>query len=274
MATISLLSLCLLATLSVVTSTPFEEVLCGTSDYPGDHAGERIIHGAVVPQGKYPWLAQLDPTGCTATILSRRFVLTATHCVLEHDPDKEKVTITVGSVNKHDGQKIRVKRVVPYEHSVNPNDIAIIELEEELSFSKDIRPICLSGKHQVGDPDKNVVITGWGEITGYGDDPDVLHEGTARILSDAMCKGYKSMYTPETLICMGSHNGTAPWHGDSGGPALLHEGKRWTQIGITSYGMAHEDGSADLAWPSAYTRISHFCDWIAENTNNEAKCDD
>ncbi|KAI1690482.1 trypsin domain-containing protein [Ditylenchus destructor] len=141
MASILFLGLCF-ATLSLVTSAPFEE----------------IIHGAVVPQGKYP---------CS---------------------EAKKMTITVGSVDKRNGQKIRVKRSTPYDHSVLPNDIAIIELEEELNFTKDIRPICLSGKQQVGDPDKNVVITGWGEIKGYGENVDLLHEGTARIVNDEKCE--------------------------------------------------------------------------------------
>ncbi|KAI1711343.1 trypsin domain-containing protein [Ditylenchus destructor] len=243
MATISFLGLSvILATLTLMTSAPFEELQC-------DHTRRRSSTGKI---------------SLASGIGSSSF-----------DPDQEKMMITIGSVSIHDGQKIRVKRIIPYNnHSFLPNDIGIIELEEDLSFSKDIRPICLSGKHQVGDPDKNVVITGWGDITGYGAYPNTLREGTARVVKDEKCERYGADYTPETLICIGSHSGTAPWRGDSGGPALLHEGKRWTQIGITSYGMAHKDGSADLTWPSVYARISHFCDWIAENTNNEAKCDD
>ncbi|KAI1715113.1 trypsin domain-containing protein [Ditylenchus destructor] len=163
MASFPSLGLCVIfTTLSLVISAPVKEVQCGTSDYPGNHAGERIIHGTVVPQGKYPWLAQLDPIGCTATIISRRYILTAAHCVLDCTqacedcelicnplPDDYQMIATVGSVNKSEGQKIGVKRMIPHDnHSVDPNDIGIIELEEELNFTKDIRPICLSGKQQ------------------------------------------------------------------------------------------------------------------------------
>ncbi|KAI1691036.1 trypsin domain-containing protein [Ditylenchus destructor] len=69
---------------SLIVSAPIDESdECGVSDFPGSHAGERIINGTKVPQGKYPWVAFLStgPDACTASIVSRKYILTAGHCV-------------------------------------------------------------------------------------------------------------------------------------------------------------------------------------------------
>ncbi|KAI1697247.1 trypsin domain-containing protein [Ditylenchus destructor] len=82
---------------TVAYCTPVESgYKCGQSSFPyekQDHGGgERIIKGRPVPQGKYPWLVALmaksGPPGetlhqCTATIVSPKYLLIATHCIVE-----------------------------------------------------------------------------------------------------------------------------------------------------------------------------------------------
>ncbi|KAI1704039.1 trypsin domain-containing protein [Ditylenchus destructor] len=277
--------------IALAIAAPFEDNdECGVSDFPDDHAGERIINGTKVPQGKYPWLAyvRMGLYACTGTIVSRKYILTAGHCVcvIEDPPpptpqpceplDPSIITVVVGSVNKREGQRFKIKRAIHHKKFRFPSpkdigalhDIGLLELEEPLNFTKNIRRVCLSSKRQEGDPKKNVVITGWGDITGGETIPDVLREGTARVTNDKICQTNYGDYESD-MICIASHNHTMSYRGDSGGPALVKENGRWTKIGICSYGK----GRVTFKIPSIYARVSSFCDWIAENSNNEVKCD-
>ncbi|KAI1711337.1 trypsin domain-containing protein [Ditylenchus destructor] len=246
---------------------------CGASDY---RTGERIRNGTVVPQGKYPWLAYLS-NGCTATIVSRKYILTAGHCVCQRRPNgspplpcdlknHHEIQVVVGSVNHLEGQEFKTKRMIPHEKYLAPlgvgvtYDIALIELEEELTYSKDVRPICLSAKNQEALADRIATTAGWGDIYGNGTLPE-------RLLS--LFDYSYTEYEIGPMMCTAIYNHTVTDHGDSGGPVMIMTDGRWTEVGITSYGKPPELGCP----PGVYARVSHFCDWIAEKTNNEVRCD-
>ncbi|KAI1699083.1 trypsin domain-containing protein [Ditylenchus destructor] len=276
------------AVISLVSAVPVEDNdKCGVSDFPDDNIGERIINGAKVPQGKYPWLAFMPHPGCTATIVSRNYILTAGHCVCVTYPppstpqpcdpiDVSMLTVVVGSVNKTKGQELKVKNAIHHKKFVFPSpkdegvlhDIGLLELEEPLNFTKNIRRVCLSGKHQEGDPKKKVVITGWGDITGQDTRPIVLREGTARVADDKTCQKTYSDYDAY-MICIASRNNTKAFHGDSGGPAMVRENGRWSEV--ENFKLRRNEVDFDI--PIIYARVSSFCNWIAKKTNNEVKCD-
>uniref|UniRef100_A0AC34GSX8 Peptidase S1 domain-containing protein n=1 Tax=Panagrolaimus sp. ES5 TaxID=591445 RepID=A0AC34GSX8_9BILA len=77
-------------------------------------------------------------------------------------------------------------------------------------------------------------------------------------------------------ICVGDAT-HRPGQGDSGGPLFFNataNGKQY-QIGITHDGVT-KNGEPSEQSPdfTAFMRISAYCDWIEEKTNNEAKCED
>ncbi|KAF8364381.1 hypothetical protein PRIPAC_91304 [Pristionchus pacificus] len=71
-------------------------------------------------------------------------------------------------------------------------------------------------------------------------------------------------------ICAGAY-GHSPINGDSGGPLMLKNGERWTQIGIVSFGYKEYMPQFDLA-PAVFTNVREYCEWIEEETEGEAKC--
>ncbi|KAI1698944.1 trypsin domain-containing protein [Ditylenchus destructor] len=64
--------------------------------------------------------------------------------------------------------------------------------------------------------------------------------------------------------------------GDSGSPLQIQnparsDGKvQWMQVGICSFGDPYEYQGA----PDVFTRLTTYCDWIAETTKNAAECSD
>ncbi|KAI1696972.1 trypsin domain-containing protein [Ditylenchus destructor] len=248
-----------------------------------------IIHGVESKPGRWPWLAYVD--GCSGTIISREYVLTAAHCgVASH------TKVIVGVANVSSPQSI----VVPVEYSQEHpdfskhvyetmNDIRIVKLGQPLNFTKYIRPICLPKIYNDA-LKQDAVIAGWGgtkETIFNG--TNVLHEGKAQLTpSDDCKKNYEHIYTynytiiPKVHICAYGRNDTDVWHGDSGGPLMVsmedNNGQnRWFEVSITSFGYRrYEDPSPPPVpypqAPSVYTRITTFCDWIAKMTSNSVQC--
>uniref|UniRef100_A0A914RAU5 Peptidase S1 domain-containing protein n=1 Tax=Panagrolaimus davidi TaxID=227884 RepID=A0A914RAU5_9BILA len=85
----------------------------------------------------------------------------------------------------------------------------------------------------------------------------------------------KSNDKDHPVICAGNST-HRPDHGDSGGPLFFTaaDGKYY-QIGIVHDG-AKFDGTADEKNPDVTTfiRISAYCGWITNTTNNEVHCVD
>jgi secreted trypsin-like serine protease len=50
---------------------------------------------------------------------------------------------------------------------------------------------------------------------------------------------------------------------DEGGPLVIWRNDAWTQIGIFTF--ISPDGCA-VGWPTGYTRVSSFVNWIRDNT--------
>lgn len=57
--------------------------------------------------------------------------------------------------------------------------------------------------------------------------------------------------------------------GDSGGPLVIKdENGKSTQVGLTSYGVSV---GCELGYPSAFTRISSYADWLEANMQLKIK---
>ncbi|KAI1711338.1 trypsin domain-containing protein [Ditylenchus destructor] len=187
MATVQFLYLYVISvSVCSVLSLTIDDDQCGISDYQVSQLETKLIrNGAVVPQGKYP---------CE---------------------DPSKMSVVVGSVDKLQGQKLKVKGITSHEKYSAPlpnggatYDIGLIELEEELTYSKDVRPICLSAKNQEALADRIATIAGWGDIYGNNTQPRRLREGTQRIVDDAMCQKAYTQYEIGPMMCTAIYNRT------------------------------------------------------------------
>lgn len=94
------------------------------------------------------------------------------------------------------------------------NDIAIIELEEPLVFSKTIRAICLPARDSYINPDlpgTTCVAAGWGATDNKRDAfPNRLQEVNINLIDRKTCSsipGYSNQVT-DKMICAGHLEGT------------------------------------------------------------------
>merc|ERR1719317_1064365 len=100
---------------------------------------------------------------CGGTILNKRYVVTAAHCLYDGSNQLTvkggaKSYVLASAVHKHP----------KFDPSVSPdNDIAILKLSKDLTFSDKIKPACLPTSATKDYSGKASTISGWGGTKAY-----------------------------------------------------------------------------------------------------------
>lgn len=138
---------------------------------------------------------------CGGVIINKRIILTAAHCV-ENGLSSNQVSVIVGS-NDHRNEKTSVyksAKVIPhpnYDNNTNYNDIAIVVLERELSFSKSVQPAKLPEKGNEPREGTIGIITGWGVTDQGGKEPSsLLKYAKLKTLSQKSCLDINRKFLP------------------------------------------------------------------------------
>ncbi|XP_017785727.1 PREDICTED: trypsin-1-like [Nicrophorus vespilloides] len=212
---------------------------------------------------------------CKGSIIGKRHVLTPTHCVTgSYIKDYKLVNIRLGEWNistsrdcikfgnemvcSNPGLNVGFERVTAYKDDPKYNDISLIKLNRNITYSKTVSPICFPTQQ------KQLTVPGWG-LTENGVQSDVKLKVQVPIINNKDCckKVGKLFEVRNTQICAGGELGKDSCKGDSGGP-LMHrdiENDQWTMEGIVSLGI----GCGREGWPGIYTNVRSYISWIKEH---------
>ncbi|XP_068083150.1 trypsin-like isoform X2 [Anabrus simplex] len=142
------------------------------------------------------------------------------------------------------------------------NDIAVVEVEKPFPLNDfTIKAARLATQETDIPPGKHVTAVGWGYI-GENKTTDILQKVNLEIMNIRQCKKYIRPTIPidRRVVCtLPRLNGKGTCEGDSGGP-LISDGM---VVGITSFGG---ENCIPVAYPSVYTKVAYFRDWIRRKT--------
>ncbi|XP_062710765.1 transmembrane protease serine 9-like [Aedes albopictus] len=215
---------------------------------------------------------------CGVTILTERFVLTAAHCTYERwkKLPADRVFVKVGLSNLDSPEDHmrqfevdKITRHKQYNMDTFENDIALLKLSWEITYTNYIQPACL----WQGDSELSKIISkigfvvGWGLVDGYSL-PKELSETTMPIVSRKKCmesdkRHYNKYYFKSKTFCAGCYNGSHTSHGDSGGGLYMRMGSSWVLRGIVS--NAKINASTLKIQSDSYTiftDVAYYLNWI------------
>lgn len=245
----------------------------------------RVVGGQDAEKGEFPWQVSLHlqeyhashPTHtCGASIISERWLVSASHCFQEggKDPKLWKAYFGLHSQNALDDEEVvrhDIKRIIThgsYNSWTYDFDIALLELESPIRYTYQIRPICLPAMTHNFPVGKSCTITGWGSTKERGPAARVLQKADVNIMNDTLCKKLMDGDTTHRMLCAGFlEGGIDACQGDSGGPLVCVElpSGHWFLAGVVSWG----EGCARANKPGLYTRVTTVRSWIYTNTDNE-----
>jgi len=240
-----------------------------------DNRQIRIIDGKETTKGAYPFMTALIQKGmdpvqgqmCGASLVDKRYVLTASHCVEGMTSDQLDVWVSNGEVSLEqpdNGKTVEVSQIymhLDYDSQSLDNDIAILELAEEVT---NVTPVKLMTPDQESTLKTGDLLTvmGWGnrDADPEGRDfPVNLHEVEVGLYDREACNTAYQGGITEQMICFGfPEGGKDSCQGDSGGPLIAKIEDEWYQAGVVSFG----DVCAAPNSPGVYARVSKFLDWV------------
>jgi plasminogen len=237
----------------------------------------RIIGGEISDLGNWPWQAAMlhanygDHIVCGGTIVTKKVVIGAAHCISQFSADEIKFTAghTKGfhaRTQKSSYQFSTVNRAIahPDYNKYFHNDIALFELNFPFTWTDYVRPACLPSPEFVPSVNGRCVVSGFGKGSN-----DALNHAVIPIWEKQSCEnilesqgGWSWTGLPidhASQICAGYQpGGIDACQGDSGGPFVCKTNHGWVATGAVSYGY----GCAQKNMPAIYSNIPMYHDWI------------
>ncbi|XP_066248818.1 ovochymase-like [Euwallacea similis] len=267
----------------------------------GWQAANRIFNGEATALDEFPWMAviqYLKPNGqrriaCAGSLISRRYILTAAHCVKgevlvklgqpinvrlgEYDtssPGKDCFQVNRTNFCNQNEINAGIEEIIPhpgYTGEYNRyDDIALIRLNQDIPYSDYIQPVCLPNLSEASTAGEKLIVAGWGR-TEKGRDSNVKLKLQVPLTEASRCRNafvQLGVQLGDDQICAGGEDGKDSCTGDSGGPlmrTLPSDGTRWMIEGVVSFGYTQ---CGTKGFPGVYTRVAKYVPWIHKTVKN------
>ncbi|NXC51048.1 PRS55 protease, partial [Penelope pileata] len=194
--------------------------------------------------GEFPWQVSIQSDGrhiCGGTIISARWILTATHCFTKGVPSD--LTVLIGVVDldlpleEHKPDRLILRK--DFNRMTMKHDIALIMLSSPINFSDEKVPVCFPFMYDIGSW-QQCWFAGWGtsSAASVASASHLLQKVQVKLISREQCLQQVSRL-PENMLCAEmKRGGNADCQVDGGGPLVCSywNTMKWFQIGIVSWG--------------------------------------
>ncbi|XP_008556076.1 uncharacterized protein LOC103577281 [Microplitis demolitor] len=238
-----------------------QEFSCGSLDNEGPTA--RLVGGTTAGEGQWSSVALLKETksgtACTASVLGPMHALASYSCIHKYRQSNNWEIFTGRDLQK----STQVKNIIPYpqvkyNQFLYNDDIALIQLEEPLVFSRNVSAVCVP--NQQFQPRALCVTAGWG-FPLNGEINLKLKFLPIPIYNTQECNAtsHYAGFITKSNICAGftgADKGTC--YNDEGAPLMCaSETGRWELQGLLSH---HSRCSRDH--PAIYSSLSPTISWL------------
>ncbi len=238
----------------------------------------RIIGGLPADPNAWPWMSGLvyknSPISsgvfCGASLISKEWVLTAAHCLINKSHTSFDVFTNQAKLDNAIPERLSVERIIfhpLFDQFSLVNDLALIKL----TSPSDIQPIMVLAPFTSQDNEsKSAIALGWGAISENPPQyPTDLQQISLPLINNQLCEKSMGNITND-MLCAGDglgHKDTC--FGDSGGPLVIFdtESQTWRQAGITSWGF----GCAEPGFYGVYTRLKNYATFISQHICTTSK---
>ncbi|CAK6980427.1 coagulation factor VII-like [Scomber scombrus] len=234
----------------------------------------RIVGGTECPKGECPWQVLLVYKGkgfCGGMIYKPTWILTASHCLEDTDPQFLKVVAGEHNTEVDEGteQYLQVEQIIMHQDYVKTtadNDIALLRLASPIVYTPYAVPACLPtrplAEHHLWAVSLHTV-SGWGRRGENGPTSHVLRRLKVPRIRTQQCVEDSGVVITHNMFCAGYIEGRQDsCKGDSGGPLVTKYKETSFLLGIVSWGK----GCARPGNYGIYTRVSNYLEWIHNRT--------
>ncbi|XP_061573069.1 complement C1r subcomponent-like [Cololabis saira] len=258
---------------------------------------QRIIGGQDAADNSIPWQVMLNVGGGRGggMVIADKWIMTAAHVVKqgESQATNETLNIYMGLTDVKQLLKVPMRAASIHVHPEynNPNnlnfdnDIALIKLQDRLTFNASIMPVCLPAE------DATYTTGMMGKVSGFGITksargqiltnklkyvrvPVVDDETCGESINSLQKKKLNVPFLTNNMFCAGvPDGGKDSCQGDSGGPFTLTDPntEQFWAAGIVSWGV---DCGVRGTY-GVYTKVTNYMDWINkiidDNNDNNFK---
>lgn len=203
---------------------------------------------------------------CGGTLINKRWVLTAAHCVVGLEQMKLYVLSHVLDLSGEfpDGKSEqylhpveKVYSYFSYDMFTNDNDIALIKLASDVTLPTQYANLPIDENHYK--ENTTLRALGWGALSEGGMGVDQLYYVYVPVVSRERANQpnwYDGKITENMVAAGYAEKDTC--QGDSGGPLVEKRGDVHYIVGVTSWGK----GCGRVHKPGIYTKVANYKDWI------------
>ncbi|XP_071544728.1 uncharacterized protein [Panulirus ornatus] len=235
-------------------------------------------------QSSWPWLVSLGQleesefvVSCAGALITHRHILAAAHCLT--DPRLPKPThVQLGDPKLGQNSDTEASENLSildftdagYNSTSFENDLAIVTLSKDITFTDFIQPVCLPFRFKYdGFRYQDLNVAGWETIISGSNQAQqtLLQNIQVSVIGLGDCRGtyqraLSSLVIDRRHLC--GVGGSKDCVTDNGAPMFFLDEdttNRYFLVGIVSYGFGCKQPNS----PGVYTRIGAFLDWIRQN---------
>lgn len=245
-----------------------------------------IYGGRKIQRGDWPWLVAVylnRPRGlkfnCGGSVISTKAIITAAHCLQSTTRTYQTHEIIVwlgrhsllnwneeGSVSSNIEEIIIHPDFKKHSEESFDADLGILIIAKRITYTKYIRPICLSNDYLNIGAQNNGTVVGWGR-----DNTDTILSNSPKIIELPMIDDVECVNRSIALLnvvskrtfCAGTLDSSGPCQGDSGSGLMIITKMGWILKGIVSAGLTDPNtGHCRLTDYVVFTDVQKFIPWI------------